>query len=39
MEELMIQGQQNIILTGKKLSNLAQMTDDVLKQKVTTMVH
>ena len=34
MEELMLQGQQNVGVTEKELSDLAHMTDEVLKQKV-----
>lgn len=30
----MIQGQQNVSITEKELSNLARMTDEALKQKV-----
>lgn len=34
MEELMLQGQQNVSITEKELSDLAHMTDEALKQKV-----
>ena len=34
MEQLMVQGQQNVSNTEKELSELAKMTDEALKQKV-----
>lgn len=34
MEELMIQGQQNVSIIEKELSDLTHMTDDAIKQKV-----
>ena len=34
MEQLMVQGQQNVSITEKELSELAKMTDEALKQKV-----
>ena len=34
MEQLMVQGQQNISITEKELSELAHMTNETLKQKV-----
>lgn len=34
MEELVLQGQQNLTITEQKFSELAQMTDEALKQKV-----
>jgi len=34
MEELMIQGQQNVSITEKELSDLSHITDKVLKEKV-----
>ena len=34
MEQLMVQGQQNVSITEKELSELSQMADEALKQKV-----
>ena len=34
MEQLMVQGQQNVSIAGKELSDLAHVTDEALKQKV-----
>ena len=34
VEELMLQGQQNVIISEKQLSDLSVMTTDALKQKV-----
>ena len=34
MEQLMVQGQQDVSITEKELSELIQMTDEALKQKV-----
>lgn len=37
MEELMLWGQQNVIISEKQLSDLSLMTNDALKQKVQTI--
>ena len=34
VEELMVQGQQNIVISQKQFSDIFQMTHDVLQQKV-----
>ena len=34
MEELMVRGEQTIVISEKQFSDLAHMTDDALKQKV-----
>ena len=36
MEELMLQGKQNVSISEKQLSDLSIMTNDALKQKVAT---
>ena len=35
IEDLMIQGQQNVVISEKQFSDLVKMTDDILKQKVS----